>query len=141
MTEGYIRYRSDYKYQLASAYRIEIKIKPKADIKSEFIDLDTQGRLTVKKAYAWDGPSGPVKDTPQNLRASLVHDALYQLMRIERLKSRTHRRAADEEFKRICKEDGVSSRRASVWYKGLRAFGRPAASPGNKKKILRAPTK
>ncbi len=139
MTVGYIRYRDDYKYQLASAYGIKIEIRPKADITTDFIDLDTQGNLIVKKGYAWDGPSGPVKDTPKNLRASLVHDALYQLMRHDELKSRTHRKAADEEFKRICKEDGVLSRRASIWYKGLRVFGKPAASPGNKKKILRAP--
>ena len=139
MTVGYIRYRDDYKYQLASAYGIKIEIRPKADITTGFIDLATQGNLTVKKAYAWDGPSGPVKDTPKNLRASLVHDALYQLMRNDQLKTRTHRKAADEEFKRICKEDGVSSRRASTWYKGLRAFAKPAASPANKKKIHRAP--
>ena len=139
MTVGYIRYRSDYKYQLASEYRIQISIRPEADITGDFIDLDTQGNLTVKKAYAWDGPSGPVKDTPENLRASLVHDALYQLMRNEEISARTHRKAADQEFKRICKEDGVSKYWASVWYKGLRKFGKPATSPENKKKIRRAP--
>ena len=108
MTVGYIRYRSDYKYQLASAYRIKIKIRPKVDITGDFINLDTQGNLTVKKAYAWDGPSGPVKDTPKNLRASLVHDALYQLMRNDELKTRTHRKAADEEFKRYCQLERFS---------------------------------
>ena len=61
-TEGYIRYRADYKYQLASDYKISISIKPKSDIKTEFINLDTNGSLFVKKGYAWDGPSGPVKN-------------------------------------------------------------------------------
>ena len=28
-------------------------------------------------------------------------------MRLDELKTRTHRKAADQEFKRICKEDGV----------------------------------
>ena len=73
------------------------------------------------------------------MRASLVHDALYQLMRHEELSARTHRKAADQLFKDICKEDGVSSVRASIYYKALRKFGKPAASPQNKKIVHRAP--
>jgi len=141
MTKGYIRYKSDYKYQLAEGYEIPISIKPSHDITTDFIALDIQGNLVVKKGYAWDGPSGPVKDTDENMRASLIHDALYQLMRNDDLKSRTHRKTADKEFKRICLEDGVSRLRASVYYKALRKFGKPAASPKNKKKIARAPKK
>ena len=139
VTRGYVSYRSDYKYQLAEGYAISISIKPKSNIKTDFINLDTDGNLMVKKGYAWDGPSGPVKDTDENMRASLVHDALYQLMRNDKLKSRTHRKAADQEFKDICKADGVSNLRASIYYKVLRKFGKPAASPKNKKKIVRAP--
>ena len=139
MTRGYVRYRSEYKYQLASDYKINVAILPTEGIVTEFIELDTRGELTVKNAYAWDGPSGPVIDTPENMRASLVHDALYQLMRNNELKSRTHRKTADKLFRAICKEDGVSSFKANIWYKGLRKFGKPAASPMNKKKIYRAP--
>lgn len=138
-TEGYIRYRSDYKYQLAEEYKIKISIIPKNNIVTDFIDLDTDGFLTIKNGYAWDGPSGPVKDTEENMRASLVHDALYQLMRNEKLKSRTHRKAADQLFKDICKADGVSKFWASTYYKALRKFGKPAASPKNKKVVVRAP--
>ncbi len=139
MTRGYIRYRSEYKYQLASDYKIDIPILPAEAIVTEFIDLDTNGELVVKNAYAWDGPSGPVIDTPENMRASLVHDALYQLMRNEELRARTHRKTADKLFRDICKEDAVSSLRANVYYRALRKFGKPAASPMNKKKIHRAP--
>jgi uncharacterized protein DUF1353 len=114
-TEGYIRYRSDYKYQLAEGYKIKISIKPKTYIETDFTDLDTDGNLLVKKGYAWDGPSGPVKDTDENMRASLVHDALYQLMRNDDLKSRTHRKAADQLFKDMCKADGVSNLTASIY--------------------------
>lgn len=140
-TKGYIRYRSDYKYQLAEGYAITIPIRPTSDINTDFIDLDSAGKLTVKKGYAWDGPSGPVKDTKENMRASLVHDALYQLMRNKKLNTRTHRKTADQLFKDICKADGVSNLRASTYYKALRKFGRPAASPQNKKKIARAPSR
>ena len=139
MTRGYIRYRSESKYQLASDYKINIPILPAEDIVTEFIELDTSGELTVKNAYAWDGPSGPVIDTPENLRASLVHDALYQLMRNEELSTRSYRKTADELFRDICKEDGVSAFRANVYYRGLRKFGKPATEPENKKRIHRAP--
>lgn len=138
-TEGYIRYRAEYKYQLANTYKIGIPIKPDSDIETEFIDLDVKGHLLVKKGYAWDGPSGPVVDTEKNMRAALVHDALYQLMRNHHLSARRHRKAADQLFKDICIEDGISNFRASVYYRALRKFGRPASSPQNKKKVHRAP--
>ncbi len=139
MTRGYIRYRGDYKYQLASEYRIKINILPAEDIFTDFIDLKEDGELRVKNSYAWDGPSGPVIDTKENLRASLVHDALYQLMRLEELNSRTYRKTADKIFRNICKKDGVSSISANVYYKALRRFGKPATSPEKKRKIRRAP--
>jgi hypothetical protein len=60
-------------------------------------------------------------------------------MRNKQLNARTHRKAADRVFREICKADGVSGRTANIWYKGLRRFGKPAASPANKKKIARAP--
>jgi len=41
-------------------------------------------------------------------------------------------------FKDICKEDVVSNFRASAYYKALRKFGKPAASPHNKKTVHRA---
>ena len=138
-TEGYMRYRSDYKYQLAESYKIDIPISPKSDIETGFIELDMSGNLLVKKGYAWDGPSGPLIDTVENMRASLVHDALYQLMRNNELSSRAHRKAADQLFKDICKDDGVSNFRASAYYKALRKYGKPAASPQNKKIVHRAP--
>lgn len=139
MTTGYIRYRAEYKYQLASDYKQLIPIKPRVDIKTDFIELDTLGNLHVVKGYAWDGPSGPVIDTEQNMRASLVHDALYQLMRHKLLSSRSYRKPADKLFQAMCKEDGVPNLHASAYYKALRKFGKPAASPQNKRVIHRAP--
>jgi len=138
-TDGFILYRSEYKYQLAEGYSIKISIKPKQDVENEFIHLDTEGKLLIKSGYAWDGPSGPVIDTDENMRASLIHDALYQLMRNKELSSRTYRKAADQLFKDICKDDGVSNFTASVYYKALRRFGKTAASLQTKKIVHRAP--
>jgi hypothetical protein len=105
---------------LAEGYEVKLSITPKSDINTDFIALDVAGNLLVKRGYAWDGPFGPVKDNRENMRASLVHDALYQLMRSEEISARTHRKAADKIFKKMCKNDGVSNLAASTYYKALR---------------------
>ena len=139
MSNPFIEYRSGYKYQLASDYPIKINIKPKKVVDEKFIKLDTDGNLTVVEGYAWDGPSGPVVDTKENMRASLVHDALYQLMRHKHISSRQTKDKADRLFKKICIEDGVPRTTAQIYYLGLKMGGKPATDPKNKKKVYRAP--
>lgn len=139
MATSHIRYRSGYKYQLATSYSMPITIKPKKDITIEFIELDTKGTLTIKAGYAWDGPSGPVVDTKENMRASLVHDALYQLMRLKKVSATAYKDRADKIFKSICIKDGIPKKIASAYYLGLKLGGKPATDPKNKKKIHRAP--
>ncbi len=139
MPNPFITYRSGYKYQLAADYSIKTIIKPKKDVSGRFIKLDTNGNLTVLDGYAWDGPSGPVEDTKENLRASLVHDALYQLMRNRHLTAKQYKRKADKLFRKMSIEDGVPRITAQIYYLGLKLGGRPSTDPKNKKKILRAP--
>ena len=134
-----ITYRDGYKYQLARLHRVRVSIRPRNRISTEFIDLDLEGNLLIKRGYAWDGPSGPTKDTPDFMRGSLVHDALYQLMRQRRLSKARWREAADLEMKRICLQDGMSKRRANRVFRAVRLFGDPSASPRSKKKIMVAP--
>lgn len=137
-----ISYKKGYKYQLVEAYTVEIPIKPDVDIASpsDFIVLTTEGELTVKKGYAWDGPSGPAIDTLSFMRASLVHDTLYQLMRERFLDNKVYRKPADRLLRVMCKEDGMYSVRAWWVYRGLRFFGNPAANPSNKKSVMQAPS-
>lgn len=56
------------------------------DIDTDFIDLD-KGVLTLKKGYRWDGTSNPFvwEEEPTDLRSSCIHDALYDLMRMDHL--------------------------------------------------------
>lgn len=139
MTDKYIKYRSGYKYQLAKDYHISTSIKPTADINTPFIALDMKGNLVVKTGYAWDGASGPVIDTDNNLRASLVHDALYQLMREKKISRKRHKHKADKLFQSMCKKDGVLSAIALIYYQVLRKLGNPSTDPKNVKKVKRAP--
>jgi hypothetical protein len=134
-----IEYKGGYKYQLKKDYSVEIPLKPASDKNSTFITLTGSGVLTIKSGYAWDGPSGPTIDTPNFMRGSLVHDALYQLMREGFLDHNIYREKADKLLQAHCKEDGMSSIRAWWVYQGVRFGGGPAASPDIIRPIKHAP--
>jgi hypothetical protein len=126
----------------------------------DFISLEFGGYLTVKKGYRWDGSSYPCKDYEPdnaffcvdqqfNMRSSLVHDAVYDLMRMGYLAADHHhnvpicdlcldthilwdagdhnRRMADMLIYMIAKEDGQPAgyelHEAESDYLGLRELG------------------
>lgn len=133
-----MKYRKGYKYQLASNFEVVTRVYPNTLLISEFIRLDIAGVLHIKSGYAWDGPSGPTIDTRSSMRGSLIHDALYQLLREEKLNA-GYRRAADQELYRICLEDGMWKWRAKLWLREVSKFAGSAADPKNKKPIITAP--
>ena len=127
-----ITYRGGYKYQLLADYQVLLDFKPTQAVDDLFyIKFDAAGLLMIGKGYAWDGPSGPTIDTPDFMRGSLVHDALYQLMREGKLDHKVYRDKADRALQRICREDGMSVIRASWVYQGVHHFGDPAADPSH----------
>ncbi|MCP3986433.1 MAG: hypothetical protein GY723_18790 [bacterium] len=139
-----IKYRklTDYKYQLMEKYVHETQwlLAERVATSGGWTALSKTGKLTVKKGYAWDGPSGPTIDTPNFMRGSLVHDALYQLMR-ERLLPGRKRKPADVLLWLICLEDGMSRTRADYVFHAVRAFGGRAARPRQRPEqvIIEAP--
>ena len=139
MTKHQISYKSGYKYQLVEEYQVEISVTPEKNIQTSYIDLTTEGLLTIKNGYAWDGPSGPTIDTPNFMRGSLVHDALYQLMRNKLIDKEKWRKKADGDLKRMCVEDGMSRIRAWWVHEAVRCCGDSAASEGMRKEVKKAP--
>lgn len=111
---------------------------PSASIETRFIGLSASGLLTIHPFYCWDGPSGPTFDTKTFMRGSLIHDALYQLMRQGYL-STSFKAEADRELFRACIEDGMWKWRARMVLKGLQIGGRAATLPENRKTVLEAP--
>ena len=136
---SYISYKKGYKYQIVEPYEVNIDLMAPEDIVTEYVRLTSKGRLSLRKGYAWDGPSGPTFDTLNFMRGSLVHDALYQLMREEYLDREMYRKPADRLLKYMCRQDGMSWIRAWWVYIGLRIGGGPAADPANKKPVTKAP--
>jgi len=133
-----MKYRKGYKYQLFYTENIQTDIIPDIYIETEYIELTIKGLLTVKEGYAWDGASGPTIDTKSSMRASLIHDAFYQLFREEKL-GLHYRPEVDRLFCQICKEDGMWPWRANLWYFMVHKFALSASVPENDKEIIEAP--
>lgn len=127
-----IEYRSlhAYKYQTMRDYSVSIPLFPQLSITSSdgWIRLTPGGLLQIRKGYCWDGPSGPAIDTKNFMRGSLLHDALYQLMRENKL-PQDCRKIADEVLKLACLEDGMSGIRANWVYWAVQTFARRASTP------------
>ncbi len=98
-----MKYRSlkGWKYELLVAMECDVDIQENCGNDYIFLRL---GKLLVRARYAWDGPSGPTFDTPTNMRASLFHDALCQLIG-EGLLDKKYRKYADELLRTHMLED------------------------------------
>jgi hypothetical protein len=115
-----------WKYQLMEPFETYVCFWPPEDIDTEFVSLHKDCTLKLKEHYCWDGASGPCPDVKEVMKGSLVHDALYQLMRINLL-DRFYRIYADKELKRICIESGMSKIWANIIYWGVRVFAKKGA--------------
>ena len=82
--------------------------------------------IVIKEGYAWDGASGPTFDTRASFKASLVHDAFYQCMRL-RYVTQDSRGEVDRLFRHML--GGMGPLRRGLWYWAVRLFGKKAATP------------
>lgn len=112
-----------YKYATIETYALQtdLRLEDRVATSGGWIAFEA-GVLMIKAGYCWDGASGPTIDTQSSMRASLVHDAFYQLMR-EGLLPQEYRAAADNLFQSICREDGMGRFRAWYYRTGLRLAG------------------
>ena len=67
----------------------------------------------------------------------MVHDALYKVLRSGKLDPKW-REEADNLMRRILREDGVLRSRAWYLWRAVRRLAAFAASPENRRKIIRA---
>jgi hypothetical protein len=132
-----IYYQEGFKYQLVKPYFVSTGITGYSG-STEYLKLSKEGFLIILAGYAWDGPSGPTIDTPNSLRGSLVHDALYQLMRLGLLPE-SCREQADKLLHDLCVEDGMSNFRADLWQAMVEDFAGYAARYGTERPVLMAP--
>jgi hypothetical protein len=132
-----IQYRKGYKYSLWEDYRVQIGIRGYS-VEHRLFRLTPDGWLTIFADYPWDGPSGPTIDTPSFMRGSLVHDVLYEMLRLGLLPHDPCFHLANLELEKICLEDGMWEFRAHYVFRGVEDFGSAdaALSP---ERIITAP--
>ena len=121
----------EYKYQLLEMMEFQTEIRPtrKAEFPDvqPFVSLETNGRLCTEAGYAWDGADG-CPDVKAVMRASLAHDAVYQLIRKRKLPGRW-RAEADRMFRWLCIKDGMSAALAWPVFGIVRGLGWTSAKP------------
>ena len=117
-----MEYRSlrNWKYELLVSEAAEVQISE--TVETEYLTLSDEF-LLVKAHYAWDGPSGPTFDRSENMRASLFHDALCQLIG-EGLLDKKYREYADKLFRQHCLEDGMKPWVAWCYYQAVRVYSK-----------------
>lgn len=124
------------KYYVVKNFKYQVAEDAELDLVYEFPDVEFEWfsvkgkKIYIKKGYAWDGASGPTIDTKDTIIASLIHDCLYQAMRLGLLEQ-DWRKEADKELRdQIIKADG-NCLRAVAWYYAVRMFGKNSAKKGN----------
>jgi hypothetical protein len=132
-----VRYRDGFRFQLAEPFQVQTGIKV-ACPGNAFVGLASDGTLTLAAGYAWDGASGPIKQDTTVIRASLVHDGLFQLFRDHELPIE-HLDTANKLFMVMCKEDGMPGWLAWLVYLAVKTFGARFADPSSRKPVLEAP--
>lgn len=96
----------------------------------KYFKLAKDGILTVFKGYIWDGVSGPAIDTKNTMNSGLLHDALYQSIRMKLLPL-SKKKEIDILFYNELIKDGMDKFRATYFYLAVVTFGYLSCIPGN----------
>lgn len=128
-----IKYRKLYKYKYMleeDLILFDTNIPFGIYYAHKYFMITPQGSLTIRTGYAWDGATS-IPDLDCFMLASLIHDCLYQLIRIGVLKKEVFKKQADLLFKKIVIEDSnwkseskaAKKAIANFLYVGLLIFG------------------
>lgn len=132
-----IKYKRGMKYQLEQDYMLRVPIL-EYSIETKYFELTPEGILLVRDGYAWDGPSGPTVDIKSFMRGSMVHDVIYQMLRMEVI-DKSNKEVGDQLLYDICVEDGMWNWVAWAVQKAVTRFGFMSTHPDKLKREYTAP--
>lgn len=125
-------YKSGFKYQLVGDEYYQTNITGYF-IKLKWLTLSLDGMLCIKDGYAWDGAT-MFPDIPSIIRGSLIHDALYELLRKNYIHKK-YKSNADLILKYICLEDGMWEILTRFVHMGVKFFGKTSTLARSIKEI------
>lgn len=138
MRDRCLYFKRGYKYQTTRDFHIKLDIVPYAHIDLPWVTMDMEGNTVIKERYAWDGASGPTWDTLNSMTGSLVHDLIYQLIRLGLIDPK-YKKYGDKKLHDLCTEDGMLSARADFWRWAVLEFGAGSTKPSAEPKEEVAP--
>lgn len=120
-----LKYRRIGAFLFWGAYQAMADFVIKTDIygysvNTKFIQLDPDGRLTLKKYFVWDGPTYAIK-TRSFVVGSGVHDALCNLVNMGLLPM-SEQCKIDEEMLKINRTQKMNPLRRAVTYLAVRGY-------------------
>jgi hypothetical protein len=121
VTQPVYRSLRGWKYELMRPFTLALPPALAVPFDSEYVSI-RDGWLVLERGYAWDGASGPTFDTQVTMRGALVHDGLYQAIRLGCPIAKSD---VDTLFHDLLREDGMSKFRAWYWYHAVKWFGHP----------------
>jgi len=122
-----------YKYQLLETEHLLLPVHFDDHIETRFVIL-SYNTITIKPGYAWDGFSCS-PDIRKALAASLVHDALYQLIKTDLLPIEDKGKC-DKCLTDIMMQKGVSRFICRLYGYGVKIGGGKALKYGKEPKEL-----
>ncbi|MEE9541172.1 MAG: hypothetical protein V3V85_06735 [Candidatus Thorarchaeota archaeon] len=129
-TRSLIRFQKGFRFQLVEDWLHRTPFRLNKEVDTPFIKVTTDGLMTVKRGYAWDGRSGLIRRKKTKM-PSLFHDAAYQLIRQRQLYA-VSKTTADRHYVKMLKANKVAK-----WYANfdgwmLKRFGEKAATKPKK---------
>lgn len=116
-----VKYKKRYQYELLDSFSFSTSFKPPSNVELKYIRIDTDGKITAKPGYAWDGATGAI-DTKSTMKASLLHDICYQLLKLNVIPMR-YRKEFDGLYYKTALQNGMFIGRAFYHYAAVRIFG------------------
>ena len=125
----------NYKYTLTRDFIDNLGVYG-YECETEFIRLQKDGTVFIKKNYSWDGCTRPALNPKSTRRGGLIHDVGYQLIRL-RLLPKSCKDPIDTRFLTILKEDKFIG--AGLYYFAVDKFASFALNPKEEPKEEIAP--
>lgn len=146
-------YKRGVKYYTTRFYHAHLDIHPKEtvyisytaydmndrEVRLPLVKLTPDGELDIYPRYAWDGASGPTWDSLSSMIGSLLHDVIYQLIRLG-LIDPSYKEYGDEVLRKCCVEDGMYEWRADYWKFAVLKFGKGSTKPSAEPQEMVAPS-